>query len=957
MNSLQATLFRYLLLIVLPLIVTPTTTVGNEEQRKAVEKDYRKILKEKKPEKQVQKHRDLVNKWKEEGHLEVLVSLYEADAASEHLNAGLHYGLGYAYAIQGRIDTKQTAVLFEQAAHEFQQALLLAPALSQAYFSLGAIYQEQGKLALAAQEMKACLKLNPEYFPAHYRLGEIYLQQDNPDAALESFQAVQKINSKWARPYYGIGLAHFKQGNDNAAREAFEEAVYRNPKFADAHFKLGQVLAKDGFFDDAWGAYETGKQYQSYTAEDLYELGTIFAQEGNQEGAIDIFGRIIESIDPTHTAALLQLGELYYATEQADLAVARYREAIEADTSLKDYFMEQLAPYQAGLMGRDEAGSIVKRFLAVLPEDPRASFYSAQIQADTGNLADAIQAYERVIALLGSDETRDDVEFSPEHLLDTYRFLGDAYYLQEDYEKARTSYLRAIELDPDLDRYFFNQGRSAFDAEQYDLAIEPLDKFILIYPEDIEATYLLGRSYEAAEDGAEALRSYLRTLEIDPNRTDALTRSAQIYLDQSDTQNALEMLTRLTALDPANIEAYYLSGLSHLELERPEEALNAFLATVDLDPNHLDAHIQIASLYETQGDTDNAIAQHETIITLDPSRPDSFLHLGRLYLRRGDRDNAIRVYEPGLELEPNHPQTQYALGAIFQEREEIEKAIKHFGLANKYDDGHYDWHFRYARLLDRYAETLEDYDAYAAMAVEEYNQTISLKDDYALPYFYRGLITRRYKQIGDMLYRYGQIADDFKRVIMLEPNNSEAYYYLGMTYMDLDQHQEAKEILLKTLEFNKAYAGIYLNLGLIAESEDDHEKAIAYFEKELEIDPESVVAYQRLGDLYSSYSTEYGRAVEVLEKALELQPHHVATLINYASTLYYLDRLGAATEHFEMVIQLDPKNLTANYNLALMYEYTGKRQQAISRWKSFLGLDPPAEWKADAEQHLQQLQP
>lgn len=957
MNSLQATLFRYLLLIVIPLIVTPTTTVGNEEQRKAVEKDYRKVLKEKKPEKQVQKHRDLVNKWKEEGHLEVLVSLYEADAASEHLNAGLHYGLGYAYAIQSRIDTKQTAVLFEKAAHEFQQALLLAPALSQAYFSLGAIYQEQGKLALAAQEMKACLKLNPDYFPAHYRLGEIYLQQDNPEAALESFQAVQKINSKWARPYYGIGLAHFKQGNDNAAREAFEEAVYRNPKFADAHFKLGQVLAKDGFFDDAWGAYETGKQYQSYTAEDLYELGTIFAQEGNHEGAIDIFERIIESIDPTHTATLLQLGELYYATEQVDLAVARYREAIEADTSLKNYFMEQLAPYHAGLMGRDEAGSIVTRFLAVLPDDPRASFYYAQIQADAGNLADAIQSYERVITLLGSDETRTDVEFSPEHLLDTYRFLGDAYYLQEYYKKARTSYLRAIGMDPDLERYFFNQGRSAFDAEQYDLAIEPFNKFILIYPEDIEATYLLARSYEAAEDGAEALRLYLRTLELDPNRTDALTRSTQIYLDQSDTQNALIMLNRLTALDPTNIEAYYLSGLSHLELERPEDALNAFLVTVDLDPNHLDAHIQIASLYETQGDTDSAIAQHETIITLDPSRPDSFLHLGRLYLRRGDRDNAIRVYEPGLELEPNHPQAQYALGAIFEERGEIEKAIKHFGLANQYDDRHYDWHFRYARLLDRYAETLDDYDIYAGMAVEEYNQTISLKDDYAASYLFRGLITRRYKHIGDTLYRHGQIAQDFKRVITLEPNNSEAYYYLGMTYMDLDQHQEAKEILLKTLEFNKVYAGIYLNLGLIAESEDEHEKAIAYFEKELEIDPESVVAYQRLGDLYSSYSTDYGRAVEVLEKALELQPNHVTTLINYASTLYYLDRLGAATEHFEMVIQLDPKNLTANYNLALMYEYAGKRQQAISRWKSFLGLDPPAEWKADAEQHLRQLQP
>ena len=957
MKPLKPMLIRYLLLILIPAIVTPTIAVGNEQWREAIVKDYRKVLKEKKPEKQVNKHRDLVNKWKEKGHLEALISLYEADTGTERANAGLHYGLGYAYATQGRIDTTQTTVLFEKAANEFERTLLLAPSLSLAYFSLGAIYQEQNKLELAAQEMKACLKLDPKYFPAHYRLGEIYLQQDNPEAALESFQAVQKINSKWARPYYGIGLAYVRQGNDNAAREAFEEAIHRDPKFALAYFKLGQVLAKEGFFDDAWEEYETGKKYQSYTAEDLYELGTIFVETGNQEGAIDIFRRIIDGIDPTHTAALLQLGEIYFATGEIEIATKHYKEAIEADTSLKDYFAEQLAPYDAGLMGRDEAKSIVERFLAVIPDDPRASLYAAQIETAAGNLTAAIQYYENTIALVDVDETEQEVDFAPEQLLEAYRFLGDAHYQQGNHEKALTAYRRTIALDPELERYFFNQGKSAFDAQQYDLAIEPLSKFVLIYPEDIEATYLLGRSYEASKAAENALHFYLRTLELASNHKEALTRSARIYQSQNDTQNALTMLNRLTAVDPTNIEAYYLSGFSHLELDHPEEALDAFLATTRLDPNHLDAHIQIASLYEQQGDTDSAIDRYETIITLDPSRADSFLHLGRLYLRQGDRDNAIRVYEPGLELDPDHPQTQYALAVIFEERGEIEKAIKHFGLANQYDDEHYDWHFRYARLLDRYAETLEDPDTYAAMAVEAYNNTITLKDDYVPAYFYRGLITRRYKQIGNTLYRYGQIAEDFQRVIALEPNNSDAYYYLGMTYIDLDQHQNAKEIFLKTLEFNIEYTGIYLNLGRIAESEGEYEEAISYFERELEIDSESVAAYQRLGDLYSNYNADFGRAVEALEKALELQPNHVSTLINYASALYYLDRLGAATEHFEMVIQLDPRNLTANYNLALMYEYTGKTEQAINRWKKFLELNPPAEWKEDAEQHLRQLQP
>ena len=957
MKLLKSTLFRHLLLILILSIITSVIAVGNEQSREAIQKDFRNVLKEKKADKQIKKHRDLVNKWKEKGYLEDLISLYETDAETERANAGLHYGLGYAYANQGRIDTTQTDALFEKAANQFEWTVALDPTLPQAHFSLGAIYQEQSKLDLAAQAMEACLKLNPKYYPAYYRLGDIQLQQDNPEAALESFQAVQKMNSKWARPYYGIGLAHFKLGNDNAAREAWEEAIDREPKFAPAYFKLGQVLAKEGFFNEAWEEYEAGRKYQPYTPEDLYELGTIFVQSGNQEGAIDIFRRIIDGIDPMHTATLLQLGELYYATGGEPTAIEYYRQAIETDPSLKNYFMEQLAPYRAGLMGRNEAKSILKRFLAVLPDDPRASFHYAQIEADAGNLITAIQYYENTLALIDSDETQPDIEFAPEHLLDTYRFLGDAYYQQGHHEKARTSYNHTIELDPGLERYFFNQGKSAFDADQFDLAIESFSKFLLIYPEDIEATYLLGRSHEASGDAQNALRLYAKTLEFDANHTDVLMRSAKIYREQNDPQNGLTMLTRLIALEPMNVEVHYLSGILYVELERSEEALDAFLATTRINPDHLDAHYQIASLYEQQEDINNVIEQYETIIELDQSKADPFLRLGALYLQRGDDDNVIRVYEPGLELEPNHPVAQYNLAVIFEEREETEKAIKHYKLANRYDDGHFDWHFRYARLLDRYAETLEDYDIYAAMAVEEYNKTVNLKPDHAQAYLYRGLITRRYKQIGDTLYRYGQIAEDFKKVIALEPDNSDAHYYLGMTYVDIDQREKAKEVLLKTLQSEKKYKGVYLELGIIAESEGDHDEAIRNFEKELEIDPESVRAYQRLGDLYSSYSTDFGRAKETLEKALEFQPNHVSTLLNYASTLYYLDQLGAATEQFELVIQINPKDLTANYNLALMYEYTGKTRQAINRWKKFLELNPPAQWKEDAEQHLRQLQP
>ena len=121
-----------------------------------------------------------------------------------------------------------------------------------------------------------------------------------------------------------------------------------------------------------------------------------------------------------------------------------------------------------------------------------------------------------------------------------------------------------------------------------------------------------------------------------------------------------------------------------------------------------------------------------------------------------------------------------------------------------------------------------------------------------------------------------------------------------------------------------------------------------------EDDEIAVKTYQRLGDLYYAHALDYNRAKEALEQALALDETHVPTLLNYANTLFSMDLLGAATEQFERVIQLEPRNLTANYNLALMYEYREKYGMAREQWQRFLDLNPPEQWKIEAEKHLNQ---
>ena len=946
-----------------------------EKWESNMRKDFAKVLQEKK--KPTEKHRELILKWQKQGRLSELLTLYTArennrqaqQPTTPTIKAAFYYGLGYIHALQA----PTTGEVSDTAINYLQYAVEMDPDIFWARFNLGGIYQEQGKDELALAEFEACIRLNPKYYPVHYRMGEIHLKQQNYIDALQAFDAARKVNRKWEYPQYGIGLVYFAQGEIDRARETFENLTHQKKRFAPAYFKLGQVLATEGFFDEALEEYAKGSQYQDYSAPVLYELAVIFDEKGNTDGAISIYQRVLE-VEPTHANAHFALGERLYTSGDTTTAVHHYQQAISLTPTLKDAFYEPLEPYFAGLMTPGEARLPLEKAMSVLPEDPRSHFYAGMVEADAGNIPKAIESYEKTIEIIeGSDSSFMQTELLLGDFNDVYLKLGELHHQQGNVETSVGYFKRALTLNPELANKFITQGQRAFDEQNYQKAIESLNTHLLLFSEDISAAYLLGQSYEANGDIDNALTLYQRTLALDSQRTDVLFKMAYIYRNREAHQQAIDTLQQIIEIAPDTTEAHSLMALSYLTLEQPDPALLAFLATVRLNPEDVSAHYHAAILFERKGEIDNAIVHYEKTIGLDTASIESpffevtevtpFFQLGAIYRERNDEDNIVRVYQPALEIEPAHPELHHLLAVIFEKRDQRENAIRHYGLANQYNPNKFDWHYSYARLLDRHAATLgEDYHQHAEMAVAAYTKTLALNSDYADAYFYRGMLTLRYKHIGKTLYRYSQILEDFKQVIERQPRNSEANYQLGVLYLEIDRHRRAKAVFENMLSYAPKYRGIHLYLGQIAEWEQAWKQAIQHYEAEAALiqqpveegDAIATKTYQRLGDLYYAHALDYNAAKETLEKALALDDTHVPTLLNYANNLFSMDLLGAATEQFEWVIQLEPRNLTANYNLALMYEYREKREEARAQWQRFLELDPPQQWRIEAERHLGQ---
>ena len=103
---------------------------------------------------------------------------------------------------------------------------------------------------------------------------------------------------------------------------------------------------------------------------------------------------------------------------------------------------------------------------------------------------------------------------------------------------------------------------------------------------------------------------------------------------------------------------------------------------------------------------------------------------------------------------------------------------------------------------------------------------------------------------------------------------------------------------------------------------------------------------------------KYDAAVEALRRALELEPHSSALLIDLATAYFQRaqsedkkDDLGAAYEYLSQALRLHPDDPVALFNRALVAERQFLYQQALEDWDHYLRVDPGSQWAEEAHNH------
>lgn len=97
-------------------------------------------------------------------------------------------------------------------------------------------------------------------------------------------------------------------------------------------------------------------------------------------------------------------------------------------------------------------------------------------------------------------------------------------------------------------------------------------------------------------------------------------------------------------------------------------------------------------------------------------------------------------------------------------------------------------------------------------------------------------------------------------------------------------------------------------------------------------------------------SNDFQKGVELFNKALQKNPHHLAALYNRARALSKIDKLSDALKDFQQLILLEPLNATfiGDYAVALHLNY--RNEEALEYFNQALELEPenPYRWSSRA---------
>ncbi|GAN04381.1 mitochondrial TOM complex subunit Tom70 [Mucor ambiguus] len=211
-------------------------------------------------------------------------------------------------------------------------------------------------------------------------------------------------------------------------------------------------------------------------------------------------------------------------------------------------------------------------------------------------------------------------------------------------------------IDEDSGDAYYIKARSALAQKKYYDALDYIKLAVnLECSKQVAALNLKGTLVFLEGQSDEALDTFNKALELDPNYIQIYIKKSNVYMEKGDLAAALEQIKIASNLNPLDPDIHYHLGQVHYISGHYGLAVKDYTESSRLDPTFVYTHIQLAVVQHKLGNHLTAVNMFQKISTQFPTHAEVFNYYGEVLIDQGNIQGAIDVLDKAMALDPSHP--------------------------------------------------------------------------------------------------------------------------------------------------------------------------------------------------------------------------------------------------------------------------------------------------------------
>ena len=488
-----------------------------------------------------------------------------------------------------------------------------------------------------------------------------------------------------------------------------------------------------------------------------------------------------------------------------------------------------------------------------------------------------------------------------------YHFMeGLRLYNLNEYEKARQSFTKVLEFEPDNDAAYYYLSNISINTNDVVSGEMLLQKAIGIDSTNYWYKSLMGRIYLSTNRVKEAIALYEDLIGQYPKKTEIYYNLANLYVGLEDIDKSREVLDKIEKIGGLT-EAIVLTKFNLFRMTQDMEGALKYLESITKELGSPRIETVIGDMYTDRYNDSLGMAHYKSALELEPHYAPAIYGQAEIHRRKGNYKEFFTTITPLIANPQVSPQMKNEyLGQLFQ--------LQHFMQKNGP---------QLDTLVDTFiathpADTATGYltSAYFAQT-GNYDKANKILSDMCATNPQSKTIRSHYLSYLYFREDWNNLEERAKEALKQEPQNKDFLQLMGIAQFQNNRHQDAIATYRRLEEVAKMENDTtnlltsYSVIGDLSHEMGNNQQTYAYYKKALKINPNYNPVLNNYAYFLALEGKSLKQAYKMSLKTIESEPDNPTYLDTFAWILFLMDKPVEAKTHLKHAMMYGGKESAA----------------------------------------------